>query len=410
MPGLAAMVRAKYPGAYDDLDDAALEQKVLAKYPQYADLATPPAADAKSGRTWTDTAVDALPTVGGAVGGIVGGIAGNVPGGLGGAALGGAAGEAAKQLVNRYRGAPAPSTMLEAATSIGKEGAIQGAAELAGAGIGKGAQYVGGRLYNLALRPAAKITQGFGDVAGMGLKEGVPVSLGGAAKTAGLRSASAQAADQMAMSSGATIPTSAATQGFGDVAKEAAQRASLGMADDTADVLARAAEIQKNYPGGIPASVAQALKKTAQKSADTAFRTQAAGGLVKTVDAQLNKATATGLKTGIEAAVPGIAEQNAQTQTLMGLSKALGAANSRQNTMSRYLIPLAIGSGAGGITGAHTGDWQQGLASGALTAALMSPGGLSRAGIGLNRIGSTPVSQEAIRAALFALMQGQDQP
>ncbi len=35
---LAQKVRAKYPGAYDDLDDAALEAKVLAKHPQYGDL------------------------------------------------------------------------------------------------------------------------------------------------------------------------------------------------------------------------------------------------------------------------------------------------------------------------------------------------------------------------------------
>ena len=35
---LAAKVRAKYPGVYDDLDDAALEAKILAKYPEYADL------------------------------------------------------------------------------------------------------------------------------------------------------------------------------------------------------------------------------------------------------------------------------------------------------------------------------------------------------------------------------------
>ena len=40
---LAQTVRAKYPGAYDDLDDHVLENKILAKYPQYADLPrTPP--------------------------------------------------------------------------------------------------------------------------------------------------------------------------------------------------------------------------------------------------------------------------------------------------------------------------------------------------------------------------------
>jgi hypothetical protein len=36
---LAQLVRARYPGAYDDLDDDTLEQKVIEKYPQYANLA-----------------------------------------------------------------------------------------------------------------------------------------------------------------------------------------------------------------------------------------------------------------------------------------------------------------------------------------------------------------------------------
>lgn len=41
MPQLAELWRAKYPGDYDDLDDNELEDKVLAKYPQYQDLASP---------------------------------------------------------------------------------------------------------------------------------------------------------------------------------------------------------------------------------------------------------------------------------------------------------------------------------------------------------------------------------
>src|SRR5262249_55779481 len=78
--------------------------------PPATDTATMPAAPSRS---WTDTAVDWLPAVGGAAGGLIGGIGGTafgmgvggVPGALGGAALGGGAGEAAKQLVNRIRGA-----------------------------------------------------------------------------------------------------------------------------------------------------------------------------------------------------------------------------------------------------------------------------------------------------------------
>lgn len=40
MSKLTDLVRSKYPGAYDSLDDTTLEQKVLAKYPMYQNLAT----------------------------------------------------------------------------------------------------------------------------------------------------------------------------------------------------------------------------------------------------------------------------------------------------------------------------------------------------------------------------------
>jgi hypothetical protein len=38
--GCAAKVRGNYPGVYDDLDDATLTKKVLAKYPTYCDVTT----------------------------------------------------------------------------------------------------------------------------------------------------------------------------------------------------------------------------------------------------------------------------------------------------------------------------------------------------------------------------------
>jgi len=41
MNPLTAKVRSAHPGAYDDLNDADLTKKVLAKYPQYSDLAAP---------------------------------------------------------------------------------------------------------------------------------------------------------------------------------------------------------------------------------------------------------------------------------------------------------------------------------------------------------------------------------
>lgn len=41
MPQLADLIRKKYPGQYDDMDDASLEAAVLEKHPEYADLVTP---------------------------------------------------------------------------------------------------------------------------------------------------------------------------------------------------------------------------------------------------------------------------------------------------------------------------------------------------------------------------------
>lgn len=41
---LVTKIRAKYPGVYDDLNDAQLTNAMLAKYPEYSDLAAPPIA------------------------------------------------------------------------------------------------------------------------------------------------------------------------------------------------------------------------------------------------------------------------------------------------------------------------------------------------------------------------------
>ena len=76
-----------------------------------------------------------------------------IPAAVGLAALGGGGGVAIKQLIDRARGAKAPATPLEAATEIGKEGAVQGAIE----GVARGA----GKLAEKAVYPAGKKALGF---------------------------------------------------------------------------------------------------------------------------------------------------------------------------------------------------------------------------------------------------------
>lgn len=67
---LAGKIRAKYPGAYDNLSDSDLEQKIIAKYPQYKDMATPaaPSSSVPTGASIADqlaaktTGISAGPT------------------------------------------------------------------------------------------------------------------------------------------------------------------------------------------------------------------------------------------------------------------------------------------------------------------------------------------------------------
>lgn len=112
-----------------------------------------------------DTTVDNLPAIGGAIGGMVGGAGGTVagfgvggvPGAVGGAALGGSAGEAAQQLIHRFQGKAAPSTMTGAALNIGGEGALQAANEVGGRAIGGAAKWTGKQLVKAAFKPTAKM-------------------------------------------------------------------------------------------------------------------------------------------------------------------------------------------------------------------------------------------------------------
>ena len=215
---LAALVRAKYPGQYDNIPDAELETRILAKYPEYQKvvdapegLPAPPDPTQFEDRSLptrfgeamiktgppipsVDQAVAALPAIGGTVGGVVGGIGGTVgglgvggvPGAIGGATLGGAGGEALRQLIQRARveaggKQPVPATPLEAAKDIGLGAAEQGAYEVANPILGAAAR----GLYSSALDVAPKVAKKFGDLVSRGLAENIPVTRGYGAKRAG---------------------------------------------------------------------------------------------------------------------------------------------------------------------------------------------------------------------------------
>lgn len=196
----ASKLRAKYPGAYDSLDDNELVDKVVAKYPQYASQVDPseqpaPASATKSlPRRALEAVVDspAIP----AIAGIGAGIATMPLAGPGAIAVGGVVGAGAegyRQMAARALGLPTPQTSGEAAKKIGKEGALQALNEVGGRAINYGLKATGadraiGRLAVGAARRALGFSKRFlgtpfarreaTQAAAVALEEGVIPKLG----------------------------------------------------------------------------------------------------------------------------------------------------------------------------------------------------------------------------------------
>lgn len=286
---------------------------------------------ARKGRTWTDTAVDALPAIAGAVGGVVGGLGGTVaglgvggvPGAIGGAALGGAAGESARQLVNRARGAEAPESMGQAAASIGTQGAVQGASQAVGAGLGAGAKAGGQWLMQSALKPTISTLKEYGTTGPRVVKtlldEGVSVTEGGLAKLQRLLSATnAEIRAAVQSAPGSIEKTNVAARVLPTAAKVSQQ---VNPSDDLAAV-GRTVTDFMDHPvvSGPRMSVpeAQAMKVGTYEQIGKKY------GEVSSATIQTQKALARGLKEEIAAEVPGIAAMNARDSALMAAADATG--------------------------------------------------------------------------------------
>lgn len=282
-------------------------------------------------RSWMDTAVDWLPAVGGAAGGLIGGIGGTVagvgvggvPGSIGGAALGGAAGEAAKQLVNRVRGAEAPSSSLEAAGDIARQGAVQGGAEAVGAGVGKAMSTAGPWLMQKALKPTASVLKEYNTTAPKLvqtlLDEGINVTQGGVSKLQALLDATNEDIRNAVANATGTIDKKSVAARALPTAQKVAQQV-----NPTKDLQAVGDTVQEflDHPvmTGPTLSVpeAQALKTGTYQQIGKKY------GEVSSAGIETQKALARGLKEEIAAEVPGIAGLNAQDADLMAALDATG--------------------------------------------------------------------------------------
>lgn len=354
----------------------------------------------------TDRAVDALPAAGGLAGGLIGGAGGTafgvgfggIPGAVAGATLGGAAGEAAKQTINRLRGQEAPASATDAALGIGKEGAIQGGLELAGAGAAKVLQPVGEALMGYGLRVAPSLAERFPkvDMAATAVKERLPIGGIAGMTTPGSKQALSALKDsanavkaKLALADRMGIKfdrDQTFGQAFNDLMSDI-QKRQIGDAQER-QLNSLMAEFARRVPSDITPTAMKELKQTAQQIADPLYRTVARGEIIApdaAMNAQFHGAQATPAKKALET-IPGIAEGEARTQALIGTSKAIRRAELRHVGL--------LGEAAAGTSGLIAGmlgdnnrslpeDVKRGVITWLVTRGMMSPRVASRAALTL---------------------------
>lgn len=373
-------------------------------------------------RTWADTATDALPAIGGALGGIVGGIGGTVagmgvggvPGAVGGAALGGGAGESLRQLVNYARGKEIPASSIDAAKSIATQGAVQGASELAGAGLMKGAGMAAHGLMDFAIRPAPTVAEEFGDIAATAIKERLPVGsiLPGSAKG----SQAAKAAMRESSQKTTQLLTDAGNRGVSFSPSAIAAGPVRDLVTDIAkqplsqSEIVQVANLFSQYvgqqPGRLTPVAVKDMKQAAQRIARPIFRAinqgnvPAAGEALK---AQFNKAIADGSKVALET-IPNVAASEARTQSLIGATKSIRRAEARRLPLVAELAAPIVGGVAGGASGGDAEGVAKGIGAAVLTRALLSPRTTSRAALALSASEIQQALRQMPRASVYALL------
>lgn len=381
----------------------------------------------KRERTWLDTAVDLLPAAGGMAGGLVGGIGGTVagmgvggvPGAIGGAALGGGAGEAAKQLVNRARGQESPATMGGAAKDIGIQGAVQGAAEVAGQGLAAGAAKAAPWFMNRALNLTDKLSREFPGLSDTMIEHALTVTKGGFDKARKLLSAAkaeANAALDTAHAAGATVPISAATGGLQKTL------AKVLASDDIEGGLATLASVERKMGIGRAADLtpleADALKQSLQtqsKSLYTALK-MGQGRPNVTIKAQALADVAQSLNQAIgdvttAAGAPGYRAANAQAQEMIGAVRGIAKGIRPGANIYQAMVRPGVGAVLGGVGGGEVGG-SKGAVTGALVGgALTSPAGMSRLAVALGKPGVQIILRQSphLAAAVAAILQGQEE-
>lgn len=362
-------------------------------------MSSPEPEPAGEERTWTDTAVDALPIVGGVLGGIVGAPLG--PLAVSTAAIGGAGGEGFRRAINSLRGKTnaAEETPGRVLRAVGEAGVEQGAAQGLGMGVARGVQLAGRGAMRGALGAQSALRRKFPtvDLEAVALREGVGLPGANIAGKAKAAHEGVSAAGRAADAAGAPkIQPREMTRGLRKLYDQAGKARQPGIQQQ---IVEEAGNVRKTFRGGVPVDDAMAVKSEWAAQSREAMQGAAnpkSASTNKKVLASLSRSTGDAVKTRS----PEIASALTRSQEMMALEKALQAMSTPSGL--RMLVSGASGVGSG-IT---SGDPVKGLAGAASTYALTSPQGLGLLAQLLSR--SAPAAKQAPRGLMALLASHED--
>lgn len=385
------------------------EKKYISTDPNFgAPLRVATKTDALSN---TDRLVDALPTIGGMAGGLLGGTKAN-PIGMLLAGIGGAGGEGVRQTLSALQGRwdEVPPDVQSQITAIINEGVKQGGMEGIGRYVlGPITKLFGRAMYRSALKPPKDVRAEFGakEVTDTLVDAGVPItrSEAGTAKVEGLLNQAGQDTAQTlaaAEAAGAKpVNMRPVVQSMDRTRGEVSGRVVRGPAMQQVQSTRNAA--LKQNPKPVSVTEAQKMKQAEQGLAVDAYKKQARGAPVNSIDTMLHEDLARGLRESIERRVPGVRAKNERTQALIGALKAITAAEGRIANNNLVGMGDALALGTAGVGAAVGGPELAAL--GIVQEVLTRPEIASRLGIALDRAGKPQVTPQALRALSEAVNQ-----
>lgn len=297
--------------------------------------------------------VEALPAMGGVAGGLLGTAAGPL-GAVGGAGLGGVAGQAARLALRPLVGlsdVSQPPSVAQQAGSLLGAGLTQAGAEVGGAALSAGARLGGRALMRAALAPTRALRQEFPQLAETAVQTGTLVGgrpqvsakgisiVGGAPKVNALRQASTAAEDELlraANQNGVQIPLQDIAQPLIDNADAYILRTQGRhiTGDEAASILGTVRKYaedklsRQSYGAGkldvslLSPEQAQVLKQEAQREIKPLMTARRMGN-VPAGNPDLAAAVEQATRGALYDRVPGLQDQAATTQKLIGLRRAV---------------------------------------------------------------------------------------